>query len=141
MQVPGLGKMSWVSDIFEERENEYFAWRTVGETVFDHEGRVTFKPAPNNLGTEVTLKIDSRLSGGRITNTLAWLLRRSPEDYVVHTLRNFKQLMETGEVATNKGPSGRARIMTGIGPKAAVGMAAAVFFTLLYVRSKGAAGT
>lgn len=128
-----------MSEIIEDRKDRAVAWHTVGDTDFNHEAKVTFVPAPGDHGTEVTLEMKSHMCGGSIANSLAKLLGRSPEDYVSRTLRNFKELMETGEVATNEGPAGEARVLTGVGPKVAMaGMALAAFFTFLYMRRREA---
>jgi len=139
MEIPGLGIESWTSEITDNHENERLAWRSVDNPAFAHEGAVHFRAASHHLGTEVRLEIKSRVPGGTAAHAAARLLRRSPEDYIVRTLRNFKQLVETGEVATNQGPAGHRRIMTGVAPKvAAAGTGAAVLLTTLYVRSRRA---
>jgi uncharacterized membrane protein len=138
VNVPGFGRESWEAQITDDRENEAIGWQTIGETRFDHRGLVTFRRAPHDLGTEVTLDIRTRLPGGTVANAVSRLSGQSPEDYVSHTLHNFKQLMETGEIASNRGPSGRMRIFTGTGPKIAMaGSALAVLAGLLYFRRTG----
>jgi uncharacterized membrane protein len=107
VDAPGRGFTSWESEITGDQENSALTWHTVGRTGFNHEGSVRFTPAPNGLGTEVELVVCRRLLGGRFTNAIARIMGRSPEDYISRVLHNFKQLMETGEVATNMGPSGR----------------------------------
>jgi uncharacterized membrane protein len=141
VEIPGLGLESWISEITEGQEFQLISWRTVDETRVAHEGTVCFTPAPNELGTEVSLEIKSRVPGGTAASAAARLLGRSPEDYVVRTLHNFKQLMETGEVATNQGPLGHRRITTGVAPKvAAAGMSAALVLTTLYLRGRRTRG-
>lgn len=107
VDVPGIGLRIWETAIIDDREGNAIAWQSVGDGGFEHEGLVQFDPAPNNLGTEVKMEIRSRAPGGPFGNSIAKLLGRSPEDYISRTLHNFKQLMETGELATNQGPSGR----------------------------------
>jgi len=136
VKMPGMGLETWESEITEDEPNELIGWRTLGETRFPHEGTVTFAPAPKDLGTVVTLKISTRMPGGMVANAVSRVLGQSPEDYVFTTLRNFKQYMETGEVATNAGPMGRARVFTGLGPKMALAGGAVLAFTgaLIYSR-------
>jgi uncharacterized membrane protein len=43
---------------------------------------------------------------------IAKLLQREPNVQARRDLRRFKQLMETGEVTTNAGPSGRGEPVT-----------------------------
>lgn len=106
-EVSGKGCISWEAEVITERANNAISWRTVDGSGFDHIGSVQFTTAPNGLGTEVGLEIRTKVTGGRLGRAIARMLGRSPEDYVSQTLHNFKQFMETGEVATNKGPSGR----------------------------------
>jgi hypothetical protein len=93
------------------------------------------------LGTEVRLELKSHIPGGVAATTAGKLTGRSPQDFVARTLYNFKQLMETGEVATSQGPVGHRRLMTGVTPKvAAAGMSVALFLTTLYLRGRYARG-
>ncbi len=138
VNVPGFGRESWEAEITDDRQNEAIGWQTIGETKFDHQGLVSFRPAPHDLGTEVTLDIRTRLPGGVVANAMSKLSGQSPEDYVSHTLHNFKQLMETGEIASNRGPAGRMRVFTGVGPKIAMaGSVLAVLAGLVYFRRAG----
>jgi len=141
VDIPGVGLETWTSEITEHRENQFLSWRTVDNQRIRHEGTVRFTPASNGLGTEVTLELQSRMPGGPPGHMAARLTGRTPEDYVVRTLRNFKELMETGEVATNQGPTGHRRLTTGVAPKAAAaGMSVALFLTTLYLRGRRARG-
>lgn len=136
VRMPGMGVESWESEITEDEPNEMIGWRTVGETKFSHEGSVTFTRAARDSGTVVTLEIKTRMPGGMMANTIGRIFGQSPEDYVSNTLHNFKQYMETGEIASNAGPMGRARIFTGLGPKLALVGGAAVALTGALVYSR-----
>ncbi len=133
IRVGGMGVKEWISEITEDREGQLIAWRTVNGSAFDHEGKVMFSPAPANFGTEVTLEVSTHMCGGRVANALAKLIRHSPEDYISMTLRNFKELMETGKVT----PDERTlfgRVPATVTPRAAMAvMAAAVFATLFFL--------
>ena len=141
VEIPGLGLETWTAQITDDRENQLISWRTIDNTRIAHEGTVRFTPAFNELGTEVTLELQSRLPGGAPAHTAAKLAGRAPEDYVARILHNFKALMETEEVATNQGPVGHRRLTTGVAPKAAAaGMGAALFLTTLFLRGRYARG-
>ncbi len=138
-EIPGLGPETWTMEITGDQENELISWRTTDNPRIDQEGTVRFLPAPRDLGTEVRLRVTTRAPGGPTAQAAAKLLGRAPEDYLVRTLRNFKQLVETGEVATNQGPTGQRRITTGLAPKvAAAGGTVALFLTTLYLRARRA---
>jgi uncharacterized membrane protein len=141
VRIPGMGTQGWKSEITDDRENQNISWRTVGETKFEHRGGVRFIPLANNSGTEVLLELELNLPGGSMAHTAGRLFGLSPEDYVSQTLRNFKQLMETGEIASNKGPHARMRLLTGIGPKVAmVGAALMTAATFIYLRGRRVGG-
>lgn len=101
-------KIEWDAEITQERENELISWRSVEGAAVELEGAVHFKPAPQGRGTEVKVKMDYRLPGGKSASALAWILGRAPRQQISRELRKLKQLMETGEIATIEGqPSGR----------------------------------
>jgi uncharacterized membrane protein len=107
VDTPNRGFLSWESEITGEQEDSSISWHTLESESFRHEGSVRFTPAPGGLGTEVELVVWRHIPGGRFTNAISKMMGRSPEDYLSRMLHNFKGLMETGEVATNLGPSGR----------------------------------
>ncbi len=137
LDVPGLGPETWTMEVTEDRENELLSWRTTDNPRIDQEGTVRFLPAPRDWGTEIRLQVKSHFPGGVASQAAARVLGRSPEDYLVRTLRNFKQLVETGEVATSQGPIGQRRMTTGLAPKvAAAGASVGLFLTTLYLRAR-----
>lgn len=107
-KLPVVGVSTWEAEIIRDEPSHEIAWRTVGNADLAHEGAVKFQPSRTGHGSEVTLEMTVHMAGGEITQALAKLVGKSPEDYVSRNLRNFKQLMETGAVASNKG-SGRRR--------------------------------
>ena len=138
-EIPGLGPEAWTMEIINDQEDALISWRTTDNPRIDQEGTVQFLPAPRDLGTEVRLQVTTRVPGGPTAHAAAKLLGRSPEDYLVRTLHSFKQLVETGELATNQGPMGQRRITTGLAPKvAAAGGTVALFLTTLYLRARRA---
>lgn len=107
VDTPNRGFLSWESEITADQQDTAISWRTVGGPSFSHEGSVRFSQAPGDQGTEVELAVRRHVPGGRITEAIARVMNRSSADYLSRMLHDFKGLMETGEVATNTGPSGR----------------------------------
>lgn len=71
-------------------------------------GTVTFREAPGRRGTEVRLSVTIDDATGRLQKTLDRFRGRGPSFLIHEDLRNFKQLMETGEFPTTRGqPSGK----------------------------------
>jgi uncharacterized membrane protein len=70
------------------------AWRSVDGSTVPNSGRVQFRRAPNDRGTEVRLEIEGPF----------------PAMLVQEDLRRFKRLIETGEIPTTAGqPRGPSR--------------------------------
>lgn len=96
-KAPAGASVSWEAVTTEDRPGEVIAWRSVGGDV-ENAGRVRFQPAPGGRGTVIHAELSYRPPGGRLTAALAKLFREEPGQQVQDDLRNFKQVMETGEV-------------------------------------------
>jgi len=100
--------MEWDCEITEDRPGSAVAWRTLEGAQIPSAGSVIFEPAPNGRGTIVRASMHYSPPGGRLTASLARMLRQDPQSQVREDLRRFKQLLETGEIATTHGqPTGR----------------------------------
>jgi len=109
-QAPAGIPVEWEAEIVAELENEYIAWRSLPGSTISHEGFVSFVPAPGGRGTEVKAVLKYRPPAGRAGDLLAKLSGMSPDRQVRESLRNFKALMEAGELPTiSKQPQGRSR--------------------------------
>ena len=104
-----LGKnFSWDAELVEDRENEYISWRSVPGSQIENQGSVRFQAAPEGRGTEMRVELLYRPPAGRLGAAFAMLFGGEPEQQVREDLRRFKELMETGEIATTDGqPHGR----------------------------------
>ena len=104
--------LEWDCEITEDRPGAALAWRTLNGAEVPNAGSVLFEAAPRGRGTIVRLSIHYRPVGGRLTAALARLLRQDPQTQVQEDLRRFKQLLETGEIATTDGqPTGRRTLI------------------------------
>ena len=83
-----------------ERENEEIRWVSTEDSSIDTEGQVTFRDAPADRGTEVTLTMLYRLPGGELGRIAAAMLQRSPGIQARRAAKRMKMLLETGEIAT-----------------------------------------
>jgi uncharacterized membrane protein len=108
-KAPANSTVEWEAEIYNEKENELIAWRSLEGAQVDNAGSVRFEPDQAGRGTtvRVTLKYDP--PGGTIGKLIAKLFGEAPDQQVEEDLRRFKQLMETGETPTTEGqPSGRS---------------------------------
>jgi len=108
---PAGPRLEWDAEITEDRPGAALAWRTLADAQVSHAGSVIFESA-NGGGTIIRLSMHYSPPGGRVTATLAQLLRQDPQARVREDLRRFKQLLETGEIATTHGqPTGRRSLI------------------------------
>jgi uncharacterized membrane protein len=111
-KLPGGKTLQWESEILLDRPNEEIVWQTLEDSDIQHSGSVRFEPASPRRGCRVILQMEHNPEHGKVGTTIAKLLGKVPEQFIQEDLRRFKQLMETGEVATTEGqPSGRRGII------------------------------
>jgi len=96
-------KVEWDAKIIEEKENELIAWASVEGADVNNSGYASFKRAPANRGTEVTVLTKYNPPAGGVGDTIAKLFGENPQQQIAEDLRRFKMLMETGEIATTEG--------------------------------------
>ena len=90
--------VEWQAEIIEERPGELIAWRSLPGADVPNRGVVTFKSAPGNLGTEITVELSYDPPVGAVGKTIARLFGREPSQEISADLRRLKQVLETGEV-------------------------------------------
>lgn len=111
-KVPGGLRLQWQSEIVDDQPNQFISWRTREGSEVNHCGSVRFDSAPGGRGTIVRVEMYYGLPGGRVAQQAAKLFSAAPETVIREDLRRFKQLIETGEVATTRGqPSGARSLM------------------------------
>jgi len=100
---PAGMKVEWDAEIINEEPNRLIAWRSLEGSQVSTAGSVHFRPAPGGRGTEVVVSLKYDPPGGKLGSWLAWLFGEEPTLQVRDDLRRFKQLVETGAVATAAG--------------------------------------
>ena len=104
---PGGKQVEWDAEIYNEKENELIAWRSLPGSDVTNAGSVHFEEAPGH-GTYVKVVLNYNPPGGKAAHFFAKLFGKEPGQLIEHNLRRFKQLIETCEIPTTKGqPSGR----------------------------------
>jgi uncharacterized membrane protein len=109
--APGGREIEFISTITEDRPSELIAWESDEDAQVRNSGRVAFRDAPGDRGTVVEATILYDAPGGEIGRLIAKLFQREPNIQIRRDLKRFKQLMETGEIATSvsRPPSGNGR--------------------------------
>ncbi len=100
VKAPAGKTVEWDAVITEEREGELIGWASAEGADVPNSGRIEFRDA-GNRGTVVTATILYDPPGGAIGKLVAKLFQREPAIQARRDLRRFKQLMETGEIATS----------------------------------------
>ena len=97
----GIGgqTVEWDAEIFNERENELIAWRSLPGGAVDTAGSVHFKAFPEGNGTAVTVSIKYNPPGGKLGASLASMLGAGVEQKIAEDLHRFKRTMEAGDAA------------------------------------------
>ena len=98
---PAGADISVETEIVSDRPGEEIAWTSLDSSQIDTRGKVLFRDAPGNRGTEVEAVIAYDPPGGEIGRWIAKLFQAEPSIQGRRELKRFKMLMETGEIATN----------------------------------------
>lgn len=109
-RAPAGTTVQWDAEVYNEKENELIAWRSLDGADVDNAGSVRFEPAAGAGGgttVRVTLRYDP--PGGALGAAVARLFGENPEQQIEEDLNRFKQVMETGAPTTSEGQtSGRS---------------------------------
>jgi len=107
---PGGTTVEWDAEVFNEKENELIAWRSLEGADVDNAGSVHFKPAPAGRGTEVRIVLKYDAPAGIVGSVMAKLFGEEPSQQIDEDLRRFKSLMEAGEIPSTEGqPTGAGK--------------------------------
>ena len=102
---PAGTKVEWDAEVYNEKEGELIAWRTLEGSQVASAGSVRFEGAAGGRGTTVRVVLKYDPPGGALGAAVARLFGENPEQQISEDLRRFKQLMETGEPTTTEGQS------------------------------------
>jgi uncharacterized membrane protein len=100
VKAPAGKTVEWTASITEESENEVIAWASEEGAEVPNSGRIDFRDA-GARGTVVSATILYDPPAGTIGKLIAKMFQREPAIQARRDLRRFKQLMETGEIATS----------------------------------------
>lgn len=95
--------VEWDAVIVNDQPDRLIAWTSTDDAEVNHSGLVRFQPATGDRGTEVKVVMEYELPGGAMAAAIAKLFGEAPEQQIGDDLSRFKQLMETGEIATTAG--------------------------------------
>lgn len=99
VKAPGGKTVEWDAIVTEEAPDSFIAWTSAEGADVPNSGRIDFKEA-GARGTVVTATILYDPPAGLVGKLIARMFQREPAIQARRDLRRFKQLMETGEIAT-----------------------------------------
>lgn len=99
VRAPADRTVEWDARITDEAQDQFIAWTSEPGADVANSGRVEFRNA-GARGTIVTATILYDPPAGIIGKVIAKMFQRDPAIQARRDLRRFKQLMETGEIAT-----------------------------------------
>ena len=97
------GTVEWDAEITRDEPNRAIAWRSLPGAQVEVAGEIEFRPALGDRGTEVHVVLSYLPPAGRLGHGIAKLFGKAPHRTVREDLRNFKRVMEAGELPTTTG--------------------------------------
>jgi len=107
VKAPAGRTVEWDAIVTDDEPGRLIAWQSAEGADIRSSGRIEFADAAPGRGTMVRATITYDPPGGVIGEWIAKLFQREPNLQVRRDLRRLKQYLETGEVTSSAGPSGR----------------------------------
>lgn len=105
MHALGQHTVRWQAEMIADEPDQRIEWQTLPGSEVQHRGAVTFADAPGNRGTQIQVYLQYLPPAGQVGRLTSWLFGEEPQQQLRNDLRNFKRLMETGEIPTTDGQS------------------------------------
>jgi uncharacterized membrane protein len=99
---PAGADVEWNAEIINEVPDQVIGWRSIEGSDVVSAGSVNFDDAGAGRGTRVRVRLQYSPPGGKVGAAFAKLMGRDAATEIREDLRRFKQIIETGEVATNE---------------------------------------
>jgi uncharacterized membrane protein len=109
IEAPAHKTVEWDSKITEDEPGRLIAWESLEGASVRNSGRVEFLDSPDGRGTVVRVTLTYDPPAGALGKLIAKMFKKEPKVQARQDLRRFKQLMETGEVATARAPDAAPR--------------------------------
>jgi uncharacterized membrane protein len=106
-KAPGGTTVEWDAEVYNDKEGELIAWRTLEGSQVASAGSVHFEPAGEGAtNVRVNLKYDP--PGGKLGSLIARLFGENPQQQIEEDLARFKDIMEGKQGATTGNQSSGA---------------------------------
>ena len=92
-KAPAGSTVEWDAEIYNEKQGELIAWRTLEGSQVASAGSVRFEETtPGTTTVSVSLKYDP--PGGKLGSIVAYIFGENPSRQIADDLQRFKQIME-----------------------------------------------
>jgi len=119
VKAPAGHVVEWDSVLTAEEPDRLLAWETGPGAEIKNHGRVEFRDAPGDRGTELHATIVYEPPAGALGKIVATLFQKEPGIQAKRDLRRLKMLLETGEIATTEYPDAAPRFKKSDAPEEA----------------------
>lgn len=113
VKAPAGTTVEWDAEITYDQPNQLLVWHSVEGSDIDHAGQIRFEPSVDGSSTVLHVEMQYRPPGGKAGALIAKLFGEEPEQQIEEDIRRFRQLIETGEIATTVGQSSGRRSIVG----------------------------
>lgn len=97
------GSVTWEAEITHDQTGEIIGWQSLPGSQVECRGAIRFSKALGDRGTEVHVFMDYLPPAGKAGHWLATLFGKAPRRQMREDLRNFKRIMELGELPKVEG--------------------------------------
>ena len=107
-KAPAGTTVEWDAEVYNEKEGELIAWRSLEGADVNNAGSVHFESAPGG-GTTVRVVLEYAPPARHLGAAVAKLFGEAPDQQIADDLQRFKQVMEAGDAPTTQNQtSGRS---------------------------------
>jgi uncharacterized membrane protein len=97
------GEVEWDAEITADEPNSRIAWCSLPGGDVSHRGSIEFSRSFGDRGTVVRVDLEYHPPAGQLGKWVAKFFGEEPAQQIRDDLRNFKRIMEIGEVPTTEG--------------------------------------
>jgi uncharacterized membrane protein len=97
------GTVEWDAEITADEPGTRIAWRSLPDSSVASNGSVEFAPGRGDRGTAVRVVVNYQPPAGQIGHWISKLFGQAADQQIREDLRNFKRMMEIGEIPTVAG--------------------------------------
>ena len=99
---PAGVRVEWEAEIINLVANRLIAWQSLPGSDVVTAGSVAFEPIRNGRATQVSVHLQYSPPAGKIGAAVAYMFGKEPSQVIREDLRQFKQLLEAGEISRAK---------------------------------------